>query len=109
MNEKSKQSGKKLAQNWEEYADGRILSGTQAFELGFVDDTGTFQDAVIRARLMAGIRNADLLKYQQRYELGDIFRILGKSEAPVVKVDFGMEPPKLQAGRLYFLSPTFLH
>jgi hypothetical protein len=24
-------------------------------------------------------------------------------------VDIGMDPPKLQAGQLYFLSPTFLN
>jgi protease IV len=107
--EKNKQAGKALAANWQDYADGRILSGTQACELGFVDELGTFQDAVKRARRIAGIKNANLIKYQQRYELGDLFRIFGKTEAPVVKVDLGIETPKLQAGRLYFLSPTFLH
>jgi protease-4 len=107
--EKNKTAGKALADNWQDYADGRILSGTQALELGFVDELGTFQDAVKRARRIAGIKNANLVKYQQRYELGDLLHIFGKSEAPVVKVDLGMEAPKLQAGRLYFLSPTFLH
>jgi hypothetical protein len=35
--------------------------------------------------------------------------LFGKTEAPVIKVDLGMETPKLEAGRLYFLSPTYLH
>jgi len=107
--EKNKQTGKQLAEDWQDYADGRILSGTQACELGFVDELGTFEDAVKRARRIAGIKTANLIKYQQRYELGDLFRIFGKSEAPVVKVDLGLETPKLEAGQLYFLSPTFLH
>ena len=33
----------------------------------------------------------------------------GKSDAKAIKVDLGMDGPKLQAGKLYFLSPTFLH
>jgi len=107
--EKNKQQGKALADNWQEYADGRILSGTQASELGFVDELGTFQDAVKRARKIANIKNANLIKYQQRRDLGDLLHIFGKSEAPVVKVDLGMDVPRLQAGQLYFLSPTFLH
>ena len=102
--------GRELAEGWAAYADGRILSGKQAFDLGFVDELGNFQDAVNRTRKIAGIAGSpNLVQYQQRYELGDLFRIFGKTEAPVVKVDLGMETPKLEAGRLYFLSPTFLH
>lgn len=102
--------GRALSSNWAEYADGRILSGNQAYQLGFVDELGNFEDAVNRAKEIGGLpRNANLVQYRLRYELGDLLRIFGKSEPPVVKVDLGMDPPKLQAGRLYFLSPTFLH
>jgi protease IV len=108
--DKNDESGKALAGDWADYADGRILSGTQAFELGFVDELGNFQDAVDRAKLIADIEgSANLIQYQQRYDFSDVFRLFGKSEARVIKVDLGMEAPKLEAGRLYFLSPTFLH
>ena len=30
-------------------------------------------------------------------------------EARGLKIDLGLEFPKLQAGHLYFLSPTYLH
>ena len=53
--------------------------------------------------------NANLIEYQQRYDLSDLFRLFGQTDSKVVKVDLGMEVPKLQAGQLYFLSPTFLH
>ena len=104
------QTGKALAPDWANYADGRILSGKQAFDLGFVDELGNFQDAVERAKLLADFSgDVNLIQYQQQYDLSDLFRIFGKSEPAVVKVDLGMETPKLEAGRLYFLSPTFVH
>ena len=101
-------AGRALNENWQDYADGRILSGTEAFKLGFVDQLGTFKDAVARAQKLAGISDANLVEYQQRYDLSDLFRMFGKSDSKGVKVDLGMDVPKLEAGRLYFLSPTDL-
>ncbi|HEU5125202.1 MAG TPA: signal peptide peptidase SppA [Verrucomicrobiae bacterium] len=101
--------GRPLADNWADYADGRVLSGSQAHELGFVDSLGNFQDAVKKAAELGGIgaaTHANLIRYQQRYDISDLFNIFGKSDAKVVKIDLGMEAPKLQAGALYFLMPT---
>jgi protease-4 len=109
-NKDSKDKGHALSDDWQDYADGRVLSGTEALKLGFVDELGGFQDAVDRAKKMVGISQANLVQYQQRFDLSDVFRIFGKSEAKNnIKVDLGMDMPKLQAGKLYFLSPTFLH
>ena len=107
--EKNRDKGRALSEDWADYADGRILSGTEAFKLGFVDELGTIDDAVNRAKSIAGISRANLIEYQQRFDISDLFRLFGKSESKVLKVDLGMEMPKLQAGQLYFLSPTFLH
>ncbi len=107
--ERNKNQGRSLRDDWADFADGRILSGTEAFKLGFVDELGTFEDAVKRAKAIAGIPRANLVEYQQRYDLSDLFRLFGQTDAKVVKVDLGIEAPKLQAGQLYFLSPTFLH
>jgi protease-4 len=106
--EKNKNRGRALSEDWTQYADGRILSGTEAYDLGFVDELGTFHDALDRAKAIAGISRANVVEYQQRYELSDLFRFFGKTESKVVKVDLGVDPPKLRAGRLYFLTPTFL-
>jgi protease IV len=108
-NKDTKDKGRALSDNWEEYADGRVLSGTEAFKLGFVDELGTLQDAVSRAKTIAGISSANLIQYQQRVDLSDLLRFFGKSDAKAIKVDLGMDIPKLQAGKLYFLSPTFIH
>jgi len=106
--EKNQSQGRALKEDWAEYTDGRILSGTEAFRLGFVDQLGTFEDAVKQAKIIAGIHNANLIEYQQRYDLSDLFRLFGRTESKTVKVDLGMAMPKLQAGQLYFLSPTFV-
>lgn len=105
----NKDEGKALAKDWKEYADGRVLSGTQAYNLGFVDEVGTFRDAVKEAKKLAGVRGeVNLVQYQQRRDLADLFRLFGKSRTPVIKVDLGMDIPKIEAGRLYYLCPTFL-
>jgi hypothetical protein len=50
-----------------------------------------------------------LIEYRQRVDFGDLFGLWGQSESRAIKVDLGIEPPKLEAGRLYFLSPSYLY
>ena len=104
--------GRELASDWADYADGRVLSGKDAFKLGFVDELGNFQKAVDRARKLAGVSGkVNLVQYQPHYDLSDLLRMFGRSESkpPSVKIDLGIDPPKLQVGQLYFLAPTFVH
>jgi protease-4 len=109
-NSATSDKGRTLADNWQSYADGRVLSGTEALKLGLVDELGNFDDAVTRAKSIAGITGgAKVVEYQQRYELADLLHMFGKTDSKVVKLELGMDMPKLQAGQLYFLSPTFLH
>ena len=62
------------------------------------------------AKKIANIRNANLVEYRVRYDISDFFRMFGQSEsAHTIKLDLGMEFPKLRAGELYFLSPTFVN
>ena len=98
-----------LAPNWAEYADGRILSGREAKRLGFVDELGNFQTAVARVKKLAGLGDAALVKYQQVYDLSHLLRLLGKSEDHTIKVNVGLDIPKIKTGQLYFLAPAFVH
>ena len=100
--------GRTLADNWAEFADGRVMSGREAFQHGFVDELGNFRVAVERAKNIAKLKEANLVIYQQHFDLADFFKMFGKSEARV-KIDLGVEIPKLPAGRLYLLSPTYLN
>jgi protease-4 len=108
-NKKNNGEGRSLAEDWVDYADGRVLSGSEAHKRGFVDQLGNFEDAVERAKRIAGIAKANLVEYQMRYDFADLFRLFGQSESRALKIDLGLDAPKLKAGQLYFLSPTFLH
>jgi protease-4 len=51
-------------------ADGRILSGAMAKDLGLVDQLGNFQDAVALAKKMGGIKGEAGLVYPARPRVG---------------------------------------
>ncbi len=102
--EKNKAEGKSLALDWEDYADGRVLSGTQALTLGFVDQVGDFDDAVTRTEKIAHINKANLVEYRERYDISDFLSMFGQSgSAHDIKLDLGLDIPKLRAGCMYFL------
>ncbi|MGB9589673.1 MAG: S49 family peptidase, partial [Candidatus Hydrothermia bacterium] len=50
-------------------ADGRILTGRQAAELGLVDRTGSYHDAVETAKKMGGLKEAKLMKKTKKPSL----------------------------------------
>jgi protease-4 len=101
--------GRKLAADWETYADGRVLSGRQAHEHGFVDELGSFKAAVARARTLANVASADLIRYQQPMGLSDLLPFLGQTASASVKLDLGFDLPRLEVGRLYFLFAPGAH
>jgi protease-4 len=103
--ERNGAKGRPLAAGWRDYADGRILTARQAYDLGLVDQIGDFKAAVKAAKDLAGISNAALVQYAQPFDFSNLLRLLGKSEAPVLKIDLGFDAPKLQAGRPYYLLP----
>ena len=99
-------TGRPLNTDWERLADGRILSGKEAYEHGFVDELGGWRVAIDRAQTLAGIEDADLVTYQMPFNLGNLFGFLGKAESRSIKLDLGLDMPHLKAG-LYYLSSTF--
>ncbi len=100
----NKKEGHPLADNWTDYADGRVLSGKQALDLGLVDELGDFDGAVDRAEKIAGINNANLIEYRERYDISNFLSMFGQSgQAHDIKLDMGVDLPKLQAGCMYFL------
>jgi protease IV len=105
----NKGEGKPLAANWKQFADGRVLTGKQAYALGFVDELGDFQTAVKRAQRLTRISDANLIRYQEPFSMANLFGLFGRAEPGALKLDLGFALPKLEAGRLYFLSPTVLH
>lgn len=100
--------GRRLVDHWEEFADGRVLSGNEAYRLGFVDELGNFDTAKARALALAGLEKANYVRYQRRLTFADLFPLFGQGKAHTVKVDLGLELPRLEAGQLYFLPPALV-
>jgi protease IV len=107
-NQPLEEKGRSLAADWANYADGRIFTGKEALRLGFVDELGGYTTALRAARRLAGLKEANVVEYQEVFNLANLFRLFGKSESKAVKINVGLELPKLKAGYLYFLSPTFV-
>ncbi len=85
-------------------ADGRILSGPQALNLRFVDQLGYFEDALEKAKELAGIKQAKVIRYEAPISLARLFRVFGR--APETRVDVALLPKnfRIEAGKAYFLS-----
>ena len=100
--------GQQLAEDWESYADGRVFSGKQALNLGFVDELGNFEDAVRRTREIADVPDASLVAYREPFNLGSLLGLFGKSDIKSIKVDLGFNSTRLQAGHMYYITPMVL-
>lgn len=88
-------------------ADGRVLSGKDAFENKLIDSLGEVEDAYAKAMELAGVPGAAVVRYDARFGLGKLFKLLGQRESAKVEVNLTSSvAPKLEAGRMYFL-PSF--
>ena len=94
--------------DWEDYADGRILSGKKAHEYGFVDELGNFEIAVERAKALSGVSDADLIMYQMPMRFGNFLKLLGQTSSRGLKIDLGLPLPQILAGRPYFIAPSLM-
>ena len=101
--------GRPLANNWKDFADGRILTGSKAFDLGLVDELGNFETAVLTAEKLAKIDGkAHLIRYKETFDFTTFLDLLGgvRSSSPALKVDLGFDIPKLRTGMPYFMLST---
>ena len=100
--------GRPLAGDWEEYADGRILTGIQAHRHGFVDELGGLDRAGERMAGLLGLgsrKDYDLIRYRSPATLSSLLGLSGRSPEPRIELDLGVDLPRIEAGRLYYLSP----
>ena len=75
--------GRKLAEGKvEQLADGSIMTGQQALEIGLVDELGGFEDAIQRAAELAGIEGKPEIVYPRKRsrwrEILSLRRVLGE-------------------------------
>lgn len=90
-------------------ADGRILSGTDAFAAKLVDQLGYIENAYDKARELGGVPNAQIVRYKRTVTFASFLRMFGeaKTKSPEIKVDLLEGFQKLQPGRVYLLPPFF--
>jgi|TARA_B100001971_G_scaffold179167_1_gene174494 protease-4 len=102
---------KELDSDWRDAADGRILSGKQALDLGMVDKLGNYDVAVAFSEEYVGIDKgkARLVRHEPPFNFGGLFGLLGKVEeedpGTTLKIDLGLSVPQLKPGLPYYLSP----
>jgi len=84
-------------------ADGRIFSGKQAFEAGFVNEIGYFDDAVDKAKELAQIDEAKVIRYVPHFSLQNILRFFGKADRTKIQIQVLPGEIKLEGGKLYYL------
>ena len=99
-----------LAENWEEYADGRIILGKDAFQIGLVDELGGMEEAFATAKRLAKIDKAQQIRYDTLMGWRDLLKFFSKTESQGIKVNIdalGIENrPEMEPGKMYFLPIT---
>ena len=90
-------------------ADGRILSGTEAYKDKLVDGLGYVEDAYAKARELAGARDASVVLYKRSFSFSNFFQLFGQSSQAKanVRIDLLQGMPELKPGRMYLLPPFF--
>ncbi|HEY8900103.1 MAG TPA: signal peptide peptidase SppA [Chthoniobacterales bacterium] len=90
-------------------ADGRILSGTDAYQAKLVDQLGYVEDAYDKARELGDAENAQVVLYKRSFSLGRVLRMFGESSQAKtdVKIDLMQGLPDLKPGRIYLLPPFY--
>ncbi len=68
-------------------ADGRIFTGAEAQKLGLVDGVGYLEDAIEKAKSLAGVKQARLVRYRRRVSLLDVLEAVGEARARPVSAD----------------------
>lgn len=83
----------------DEVTDGRVVSGERALEVGLIDGLGDMRDAFARARDLAGLSGARLVRYHDpAVEVGSAY-----AEVPDVYIDIDL--PTGEGGFWYLWVP----
>src|SRR6266849_2963306 len=88
-------------------ADGRILSGKEAFEHKLIDGLGELDDAFSKAKELGNAPDARVVKYGPPFSLGRFLRIFGGSDAKIELQLPRQLVPQLESGRAYFLPSYY--
>jgi protease-4 len=90
-------------------ADGRVLSGEDAFQAKLVDQLGYIEDAYDKAGELADAEDATVVLYKRSFSFSNLFQLFGESSQAKTKVQLDLlaDAPQLKPGRVYLLPSFF--
>ena len=88
-------------------ADGRILSGKDAFEHKLIDGLGELDDAFGKAKELGNAPEAKVVKYGPPFSLSRFFKIFGEADSKIELTLPKQLIPQLESGRAYFLPSYY--
>ena len=88
-------------------ADGRILSGKEAFEHKLIDGLGELDDAFSKAKKLGNAPDARVVKYGPPFSLIRFLRIFGEADSKIELQLPKQLVPQLESGRAYFLPSYY--
>jgi len=88
-------------------ADGRILSGKEAFENKIIAGLGDLDDAFSKAKELGNAPDAKVVKYGPPFSLGRFLRIFGGSDSKIELQLPRQLVPQLESGRAYYLPSYY--
>ena len=88
-------------------ADGRILSGKEAFDSKLIDGLGQFEDAFTKAKQLGNAPEAKFVKYSPPFSLSRFFRLFGQADSKLELQLPKQFVPQLETGRAYFLPSYY--
>jgi protease IV len=88
-------------------ADGRILSGKDAFDNKLVDGLGQIEDAFEKAKQLGHAPDAKIVKYAPPFSLSRLFRAFGQADSRIELHLPKQLVPQLESGRAYFLPSYY--
>ena len=88
-------------------ADGRILSGKEAFEHKLIDGLGELDDAFSKAKKLGNAPDARVVKYGPPFSLSRFLRIFGEADSKIELQLPKQLVPQLETGRAYFLPSYY--
>lgn len=90
-------------------ADGRILSGVDAYRAKLVDQLGYIEDAYAKAGALGGAPGGEVVIYRRSFSLSSVFQLFGESSRASKKIEVNLLQtlPSLQPGRVYLLPAFF--
>ncbi|MCK4872563.1 MAG: signal peptide peptidase SppA [Phycisphaerales bacterium] len=93
--------------------DGRVMTGTQAAQIGLIDRTGTLRDAFDAAKHRAGLTSAKLVKYHRPSEhIATPYAVTGSAQPTAASHQVNLiqvnlsELPGMTSGFYYLWDPT---